>query len=358
MESYDTQMVDMAGISFLALNGVDRQTLPEGITGDELLYYLCNEWLPYVECHQCGRWKSCQYAAPPHPANPHRSLDKQCGVAEQALRVFLNAGLPHLTNVDEKIKIEFLDAAFYLTQYVFRSEQTVGNFLDGDIIRWYGDYSPLIVSNLKYLRRYMDGLCSSLRHISEFKSIQSVLLVEGESELRFLRRMITSSSAGFLYTEYDTYSGSGNRRKQRIEMLLKHYYDKGYEVYLQIDADGRNVEQVLATAAQSLRLTTERIFAFTYDFETSIPRNVAVAALSVILNQERSEVDKVWEAEAENFGMKQVLAKLAPEISLNDIKVELGHVLGDLLASDYSWHENEAFMNSELGRFLSFVQNL
>jgi hypothetical protein len=352
------QIVDMEGISFLAHNGVDQKILSKVISGNDLLRLLCNEWLPYIECHKCGRWKTCQYAALPHPANPHRSLEKQCGVAEQALSVFLNAGLPHLTEVSKEIKMEFLDAAFYLTQYVFQSEQTVGNFLDSDIVSYYGEYSPLIVSNLKYLRRYMDGLCSSLRHISEFRSTQSVLLVEGESELRFLKRMVTSSMAGFRYHEYDTYSGTGNRINKRIQMLLNHYHAKGYDVYLQIDADGKNFKQVSDSAAESLGLKPERIFAFTRDFETSIPRNIAIKALSILLNQEPSKINGAWTTENTSAGIKQVLAELAPKTSLNDIKVELAHTLGDLLASDYTWYENEAFMNSELGRFLSFVQNI
>lgn len=358
MKSHDMEIADMEGISFLAYNGEDRKIYSQEISGHALFQLLCNEWLPYVECHQCGRWKACRYSAPPHPANPHRSLDQQCGVAEQALRVFLDAGLPYLTSKDEKIKMEFLDAAFHFTKYIFQSEQTVGNFLDSDIISWYGDHLPLIVSNLKYLRRHMDGICSSLRNIPEFRSTQSVLLVEGESELRFLKRMVTSSLAGFLYTEYDTYSGSGNRRKQRIMMLLDHYNAKGYDVYLQIDADGGDVEKILSTMSNSLGLKHERIFSFTYDFETSIPRNVAVEALSIVLHQERFKVNEAWTEEDTNSGIKQVLGKLTPNISLNDIKVELGHAVGDLLASDHHWYGSEVFMNSELGQFLSFVQNI
>jgi len=63
----------------------ERIPLPGGeYTRAQLLRMLVDEWIPYFECHKCGRFSYCKFAQP-HPANPNRARDIQCGVAVTAL---------------------------------------------------------------------------------------------------------------------------------------------------------------------------------------------------------------------------------------------------------------------------------
>lgn len=346
---------DLTGVSYPSSNGVDRLIIEQCYGATHLLQLLRDEWLPYIECHKCGRWKSCPYGAEPHPANPHRSLDKQCGVAERCLKIFLDAGLPLLVEGDQQVKEGFLEAAYHLTRYVARSERITGDFLDDDIVRWYGENVPLMVSSLKSLRQHLDGLCASLRSIPHFHSTQSILLVEGESELRFLRRMMTSSMAAFMFKQYDTYSGSGNRRKQRIEMLLRHYHLQGYNVHLQIDGDGKDTGTIKATTASNFGLPIDRVFVFSRDFESSVPFPLAADVLATVVGQPEEKVRQVAEGLGAAVNLKDLLGGVAPEVELDDIKVEFAHALGDRLAKHYLWHTDDTFIATELGRFLQFV---
>jgi hypothetical protein len=285
-------------------------------------------------------------------------VDKQCGVAERALRTLLDVGLPTLMTAALPAKQDFLDAAHHLTKYVFRSEVAIGDFLSDDILDWYGEAAPLLFSNLNSPRQHLDGLCQLLRCIPECRSTQSVLLVEGPSELRFLTRMVTSSLAWFMFKQFDTYSGSGNRRKRRIEMLIKHYRSHGYDVHLQIDADGRDASQKKQTAANELGLPTDRVFAFSWDFESAVPLTLAAQVLAHVLGQRDASVQQIAAGLGPKGTLKDLLGLVAPETPLQDIKVEFAQTLGDQLATNYRWYHDREFMATELGQFLDFVRRV
>ena len=66
-------------------SGVERVNIEGDFTAEELSHLLIEEWIPYFECHTCGRADYCKYTQP-HKYNPDKLDDIKCGVAVNTIK--------------------------------------------------------------------------------------------------------------------------------------------------------------------------------------------------------------------------------------------------------------------------------
>lgn len=186
--------MNLSGFSIFDIYGVDRVPLEGNYTVETLADIFIETWIPYFECHKCGRWNYCKYAKP-HPANPNRSIDIKCGIAIDCIKNFVYASFGILEKLDkEKIQC-YLDGAFYFYKFIYHAEGFIGQCMDSGFREYYGEYSPMLYGQMKHLRDSIDSVTSLLKDITPFKSSQPILFVEGYAEREFLNELKNSSFA-------------------------------------------------------------------------------------------------------------------------------------------------------------------
>lgn len=178
-------MIDFSGLSILDIYGVERLPLHGQYSYDELANLLVENWIPYMECHKCGKSDYCKYALP-HPHNPHKKQEIRCGVAEAVLRNFLKHTVAIAVPLNSDGKRAYLDGAFFLTKFVLQAEQSIGNVADPEILDWYGDFAPGVFGFMTRIRDILNSCSQNLRTIPAFKTERGVLFVECWSEKAFL----------------------------------------------------------------------------------------------------------------------------------------------------------------------------
>ena len=78
----------MLNLTLPDITGNKRLDLRGPHTSASLAERMVEEWVPYFECHKCGRFDYRKFAKP-HAANHHCSIDIKCGVATTAIRILL-----------------------------------------------------------------------------------------------------------------------------------------------------------------------------------------------------------------------------------------------------------------------------
>ncbi|QOJ23955.1 MAG: hypothetical protein HRU78_10115 [Gammaproteobacteria bacterium] len=347
--------MDLTGFSIPDTYGVERVQLEGTFTESSLAEMLIAEWIPYFECHNCGRWDYCKYAKR-HPANPNRSVDIKCGVASDCIRNIVKSTFPFLAKMDRGHIQEFLDGTYYFYKFIYIAEQYIGMNMDDGFHKYFGDYAPNIYSRIGHLRDYLNGIASHWKDLPAFSTKSPVLFVEGYAEKAFLDELRKSHLAWFLDLNVEVYAGKGNRRSKRIQMLLEKFKSQGLVVYAQGDADGENTD-IFRGLINSGAIDQSKTFVFKYDFETSLPRELLLAVLV--------EMQFLPEMSVEEFDEKlgsfegSINARLEEMFAIDVVpsKVELATTAG-LVLNEVAWWQNEKFMASELGQFLYFVQRV
>jgi len=108
---------------------------------------LIDEWIPYFECHQCGRGDYCKFTKP-HNVNPNRKKDIKCGVVETLINNFIKYTCKVFERLNKEEKQKYLDGLYYLQRYVYQSEQKIGMFLEDDMLDYYQDFVPRVFGNI------------------------------------------------------------------------------------------------------------------------------------------------------------------------------------------------------------------
>lgn len=348
--------MDLTGFSIPDIYGVARVPLSGTFTESLLAEKLIAEWIPYFECHKCGRWDYCKYAKR-HPANPNRSIDIKCGVASDCLRNLVKSAFPFLAKMDHAYIQEFLDGAYDFYKFIYDAEQYIGMNMDIGFHEHFGEYAPIVYSRIGHLREHLNGLATHWKDLQAFWAKSPVLFVEGFSEKAFLDELRKSHFAWFLHLNVEVYAGKGNRRSKRIQMLLEKFKSQGLVIYAQGDADGENTD-IFRGLINSGAIDQGKTFVFEHDFETSLPRSLLLAVLV--------EMQFLPEISAEDFVNKLGNFKGSVNARLKDVfdidvgphKIELATTVAALL-NKVTWWPDEKFMNeTELGRFLRFVQGI
>ena len=141
-------------------------------------------------------------------------------------------------------------------------------------------------------------------------------------------------------------------------MLLDNYVKLGYKIYIQGDADGKHSE-IFNELVRKGSVTEDCTFVFKYDFESSLPLNLLLQALH--------DLDEIPEVKIDDF-----VNKLSPlncsvgkkikkvfGIDLNPLKIDIASLIAEKLNNPWSaWWQDEKFMQTELGKFIRFVQDI
>lgn len=106
-----------------------------------------------------------------------------------------------------------------------------------DYLSGWGNYAPSLYGFTKDTLEHLTNAHIEMKHLPMFRSKRSVILVEGHSEEIFIRNFKARD------LEIINYEGNSRIDYEKIEILVKQHQEKGYEVYLQTDKDGKTTNQ-------------------------------------------------------------------------------------------------------------------
>lgn len=350
-------MIIPTGSTLFDIYGVERTPIDGEFDAKALADIMVREWIPYMECHKCGKGDYCKFAQP-HKWNPHKKLEIKCGVAETALRNFVDRTLASIAPLDPASKQAWLDGAFFLTKFTLEAEQSIGSTINAGFLDWMSSFSPATFGRITHIRDTLNSLAQCLGPLPGFYSKRNLLLVEGWTEKAFIDKLKESHMSWFLDLLVECYDGKGNRRSKRIAMLLDKYRDIGYRIYAQGDADGKP-EDVFKGLVDSGTLGIGSTFTFKHDFESAVPLSMLIRAMrriGVPIGFKPSDLKasltakprSVNQALLDDFHVDTASFKL-------DLASEIGAMLNDY---QFVWWQDANFMSSELGQFMSFLQNM
>ena len=345
--------MDLTGGEIYDIYGVGRKKLTGQYTKEALVELFCNEWVQLIECHKCGRVNSCKYPVQ-HPYNPDIKLDIPCGVVVNSIKTHVNSTFEILQKMDKELIQRYLDGSFYFSQFITQSEMSIGMYID-DIVADFGSYAPAMIGHVVKIRDTLNMMSREFNKIPEFRIDRGALFVEGESEEAFLNKLKDSHSSWFLNLIIENYKGEGNSRPKRILMLLEDYKAKGYTVYLQGDADGKEPQKF--NSVKDL-VENDNLFIFKHDFETAVSPALLLFCLKKLdYLADITEDEFVAKVTSEDKSVVKIIKEVY-NFDLGTIKVELATMVARVLNSSPGWWQNEEFMSTELGQFLRFVQRI
>ncbi len=348
--------INLTGYTLLDNYGTDRIKLKGIYTKESLIKLVINEWVPYVECdRKCFRSDFCGFVKK-DPNDPERTLEIKCEVGIRAIRNFISYSFNILTSLDEDVIQNYLDALYYYYQMVFFAETTIGGLLNERSFEFLGQHASAAFGFLKKLRNYIDEYSRLLKVIPDFRTKDTIIFVEGESEKTFLNKLKATHFYDLLEINVISYDGGSNRRIRRIEMLLRDYRRRGYEVYIQGDADGSNQDVFRELEKRGL-INDKNKFIFRYDFESSIPPLLLYYVLKEmnLFKSYISEEDFI--NILEDFD-RPIIPFLSEHfnIDLRPIKVRFAEEVANILVKSHLLWGDNSFLTTELGKFIVFVR--
>ncbi len=345
--------IDFSGLQIFDIYGYERIDLTGVYNHKSLAEKLIEEWIPYVECHKCGKYDYCKFATPVYE-NSTRMKDIKCGVSVSAIKNFTRFSFNVLTSLEKNNVQDYLDGLFYFYQFVYYTEHSIGTYMNKYFIEGWGEYTPSIFGKATHLRKYLDKMAFHLRNIEPFRVQKGIIFVEGDTEKVFLNKLKESHNLWFIDKNIQAYNGKGNRHKKRIQMLLNDYVSRGYKIYIVGDADGQSPD-IFRTFVNNGTIDSTDQFVFIYDFETSIPGDLLYTALSVLLSMDKiNENDFTQVISQSSESVKKLLIK--KNIDIEPIKIKLAKTIANIMNKSHDWWSNDNFMNSELGKFIKFIQ--
>ena len=309
---------------------LERKSIPDGnYSIDELLAQLVNGWLPYWECHKCGRFETCPHVVR-KPTNPRLAREIQCGVAKLALRNFLRVSWQKFGLFDTLQKQHFIDGLYHWTQYVLNTEIDIGSYTDERLVVARGNaLTRRIMSYVSLNRRHLEKFAYYFRGLPGFAEAALWVLVEGEAEKEFLERLLELRAIDFRVLGVETYGGKGNAKPKKLH--LDHLEARGLKAVLQSDSDGkarlerRGLVKVMETKGGIF-------FTFTPDFESVFPPQILHAALEI----KGLWVDQGWLAAVMGRGGGKIVQAIEQKIGTSISKRDLARTLADVV--DENWH--------------------
>lgn len=344
--------IDLTNLEILDVYGVSRKPLNGFVSQNELTSLMIEEWIPYFECHKCGRYDYCKFSAPPHPANPDRSLDIQCGVTIAIMENYIRSSFPLLMECDEEQKQNFLDASFYFCEFINFAESSLGAYLDDDIVKFYGN-KPSFFTIVINLRNQLNQIAKHLSSIPEFNAIKGYLLVEGETEKEFVKTLKESRLILFKDVLVESYEGKSNKKPAKLLLLVKIFQQSGYEIYIQGDKDSTD-NDIFSQLIEKKIVKLENTLSFTHDFESSIPDYMLLEALNNLnyLTDVSIEEFKTIRKSFRN-SVIECLEEVW-EINVDSIKIPLAKEVAKLFI-DKTPRKDEDFWDTELGKFINLI---
>lgn len=301
-------------------------------------------------------WRSdyCKFTVP-HKYVAHKFQDIQCGVVVKVIENFIDQTFELLRDYNQNQLQKYFNGLYYFQKFIYQTELETGMFLDKNMLDWYRDYSPKNYGHILYVRHYLDELGKNFRSLKEFGATKGILMVEGKTEEIFINRLISNgdfSSKQFVVQSYD---GKNNKSEKKIKILIEKNREVGYEIYIQGDKDGQDVD-FFQNHIKSKLLKEGHTFQFTYDFETAIPKGLLYGVLNTL---------KIIDCNIGEFTQKvskkeQSINKTLLEefhLNLDKHKVDIADTLG-IIIRHLDWRTDKSIHTSELGKFLEFVYRI
>jgi len=347
----------LQGLTIYDYFGVERVPLAGEYVAGELADFLAAEWIPYVECiRDCSRSDYCKHIPMEGGIrNPYQEI--RCGVCVEVLRLFISSNFASFCGRPKREQQAFLDAAFYLSRYVGESEVALGFASCESTVRYWSSLGAYIFTRVVRFRETLDKLATSLAQVPGLSTPRSILLVEGESETRFLHGLQGSHIAQLLDLLVDSYRGKSNKRPGRIAMLLERYQRDGYSIYLQGDADGGDRTSVFARLVSKGLVREENTFVFRHDFETSVPPYLLHRALETCGVLKGIPYEEFRQLSDAHVGAVSALLASTFGVDIAGTKVGLADALAVALNAT-NWWSDKQFLDTELGQFLLFVRQI
>jgi hypothetical protein len=359
MEAFVEERLNLDGLSILLLDG-GRETLYQEFGKDELAQVFVDRWIPYLVCRdECGRHSYCRFAEP-NSSRSGRSPDIRCGFAVEVVRNFVGSSF-HIARSLEASELQaYLDGAYHLVRFVHENELRTGRMIWQDHLNWLAEdrYKVKAFTSVVDLREKLDAVAASLANIEAFATTRTLILVEGQSELRFLQKLAQAGLVWWASLRLDSYEGRSNRRPTTLRLLKRKMRQAGYDVFVQGDADGRVVDIFDQLVGRGI-VARENTFAFSLDFESSFPTDILYGALRRMEHLEHVDRD-TFVRDIRNDRSESVLGQIrkAFGIDLEPYKVHLAEALADVLNQDFLLWSSDEFWQSEIGQFLDRIQRL
>ena len=282
----------------------------------------------------------------------------RCGVTKTALENFVKRTFHIFQSLDQHQRQDYLNGAFHFTRYVHKTEQMIGMQISEPHLDYWTDFIPYVFGQLTTLRRRLDGFAAAMSSIPVFNTVKDVLLVEGWSEKILFERLRTSGVSCFSDLLVETYEGRARRGPSHLQLLIKHFHDTGYQVYISGDADGRATNIFDALIGQGL-VTPDHTHVFNYDLETGVPPRLLYLGLR--------ELDLLSNVTEESFcnRLKGIDGSVIPTLQsdfgiiFEPLKLKVADAMGVVMTSDeWIWWKDDEFMDSEFGRLIRLVQGM
>src|SRR5580698_414511 len=181
-------LINLDGLMLFDISGIKRLPQKNEVNESQLANRFIEEWIPYFECHKCGRFDYCKFARP-KPLNPSLSIEIKCGVAENILKNFVRSTFPALKNYSKEQLQAYLDAAYYLSQYALDTEINNGRMMNWEHLNQWKQKSSRMFSLIIGQRRNLDLMAENFRLLSKLHWGKGVIFVEGAVEDIFLKTL-------------------------------------------------------------------------------------------------------------------------------------------------------------------------
>ncbi len=342
------------GVTILAEKGygLEKIQLPDGeYTRQQLLQSLIKEWIPYFECHKCGRYSYCKFVQP-HSTNPHKAKDIQCGVVVTTLDNFLLMSWGKILSYTSDQLEDFFAGLYHFSQFILDTELTIGSYLNRDYLEAIGEEQARgAFGFISHLRVHLDKFATEFKNLGDFDTMGRWVVVEGEAEEAFLKRLGDLRFYYYDLSGVDNYGGKGNAKTSKFKLYIKDLHRRGYSVSLQGDKDGSKKNQLEQLANAGL-VDKTLIFPFSKDFEGSFP----VSILHLALQHSGYEVDINWLTTVMAHSTSPAIIRIVEEKLGTEInKVDLARILANIVYDKWSDIYNE-HKDSEIVKWLLFLR--
>jgi len=353
MKQNDFPLLKIKDISILAEKEFSQETilLPDGeYSRAELLKAVVNEWIPFFECHKCWRFSYCIFAIP-HPANPNRAKDIQCGVVVNALDNFLKVSWKKLQTYTPEQLQNFLKGLFYFSQFILDVEISIGNYINSDYLDWAGnELARKEFGFISHLRVYLDKFSSEFKELEDFRTKGRWLFVEGDAEKAFIERLGELKFNTIYMSGVEKYDGKTNATSVRFRLLIESLKNRGYMVSVEGDRDNSEKNRLEQFVNDRL-VEKELTFPFSKDFEGSFPAPVLHHALS----HTGYEVPLEWLSDRlAQTSHPPIIDMIETKIGQKINKVNLARNLADVM--ECNWTEIlQRYQENEIVKWLLFL---
>lgn len=248
--------------------------------------------------------------------------------------------------------------SYHFVQALYNAIIGSSGYYDPDITSFIGEEgSPGLFAVVLGVREDLNQAAASLQEIEGHAPARGALLVEGESEKKFLINAGKSSQ----FTWFDgldplVYGGDGFKKPTHLKHLHAWLDRQGYDVYIQGDEDGKGNDPFHQLVNQGI-VEEHHTFSFDRDFESSMPAWLFIEALLKLGLAKETHIDDLRrQLDASQESFVATATRICGE-DVGERKVEIARTAGQLFGETNAWTDDE-YEASELHDFVKFVAQM